>query len=52
MRNAFDIEDINLEDLIATALDDPQAVGENKVFRAINFVDSGGVPRNSRATAA
>ena len=52
MRNAFDIEDINLEDLIATALDDPQAVGENKVFRGINFVDSGGVPRNSRATAA
>ena len=47
MRNAFDIEDINLEDLIATALDDPQAVGENKVFRGINFVDSGGVPRNS-----
>ena len=41
-----------LANLIATALDDPQAVGENKVFRAINFADSGGVPRNSRATAA
>src|SRR2546421_5734257 len=39
MRRAFDIEDINLEDLIATALDDPQAVGENKVFRGINFAD-------------
>src|SRR6266436_4712763 len=39
MRKAFDIEDINLEDLIATAMDDPQAVGENKVFRGINFVD-------------
>src|SRR5262249_46890786 len=39
MRKAFDIEDINLEDLIATALDDPQAVGENKAFRGINFVD-------------
>jgi penicillin-binding protein 1A len=39
MRKAFDIEDINLEELIATALDDPQAVGENKVFRGINFVD-------------
>jgi len=39
MRKAFDIEDINLEDLIATALDDPQAVGENKVFRGINFAD-------------
>src|SRR5262245_8014388 len=39
MRKAFDIEDINLEDLIATALDDPQAVGDNKVFRGINFAD-------------
>src|SRR5262249_29539638 len=39
MRKLFDIEDINLEDLIATALDDPQAAGENKVFRGINFVD-------------
>src|SRR5260370_849556 len=39
MRKAFDIEDINLEDLIATALDDPQAVGENKGFRGINFFD-------------
>ncbi|HEY6992435.1 MAG TPA: transglycosylase domain-containing protein [Xanthobacteraceae bacterium] len=39
MRKAFDIEDINLKDLIATALDDPQAVGESKMFRGINFVD-------------
>jgi penicillin-binding protein 1A len=39
VRKAFDIEDINLEDLIATALDDPQAVDENKVFRGINFAD-------------
>jgi membrane carboxypeptidase/penicillin-binding protein len=39
MRKAFDIEDINLEDLIATALDDPQAVGENRAFRGINFAD-------------
>src|SRR5262245_34704991 len=39
MRKAFDIEDINLEDLIATALDDPQAVDENKVFRGIDFAD-------------
>src|SRR5262250_1609107 len=38
-RKAFDIEDINLEELIATALDDPQAVGDNKVFRGINFAD-------------
>src|SRR5262249_55197034 len=39
MRKAFDIEDINLDDLIATALDDPQAMGENKVFHGINFAD-------------
>ncbi len=38
MRKAFDIEDINLDDLIATALDDPQAVAsENKLFRGIDF---------------
>jgi penicillin-binding protein 1A len=40
MRKAFDIEDINLEELIATALDDPQAVAdENKAFHGINFAD-------------
>ncbi len=40
MRKAFDIEDINLEDLIATAMDDPQAVaGEHKAFHGINFAD-------------
>src|SRR6516165_8465792 len=40
MRKAFDIEDINLEELIATAMDDPQAVaGESKVFPGINFAD-------------
>ena len=39
MRKAFDIEDINIEELIATALDDPEAVGENTVFRGINFAD-------------
>src|SRR6266516_4856061 len=40
MRRAFDIEDINLEELIATAMDDPQAVaGENKAFHGINFAD-------------
>ena len=27
MRKAFDIEDINLDELIATAMDDPQAIG-------------------------
>src|SRR6266705_926721 len=40
MRKAFDIEDINLEELIATAMDDRQAVaGENKAFHGINFAD-------------
>ena len=40
MRKAFDIEDINLDDLIATAMDDPQAMtGEIKAFRGINFQD-------------
>src|ERR1700731_4169561 len=40
MRKAFDIEDINLDELIATAMDDPQAVaGESKVFRGLNFAD-------------
>jgi len=39
MRKAFDIEDINLDELIATAMDDPQAMGESKTFRGINFAD-------------
>ena len=40
MRKAFDIEDINLDELIATAMEDPQAIaGESKVFRGINFAD-------------
>ena len=40
MRKAFDIEDINLDELIATAMDDPQAMtSENKAFRGINFAD-------------
>ena len=40
MRKAFDIEDLNLDDLIATALEDPQAMSsENKAFRGINFGD-------------
>src|SRR5215510_10308895 len=38
MRKAFDIEDLNLDELISTALTDPQAVaGEIKAFRGINF---------------
>ena len=40
MRKAFDIEDINLDELLATAMEDPQAIaGESKVFRGINFAD-------------
>ncbi len=35
----FDLESINIDDLITTAMDDPQAIGENKVFRGINFAD-------------
>ena len=40
MRKAFDIEDINLDELIATAMEDPLAVaGEMTAFRGINFAD-------------
>src|SRR5213083_347352 len=40
MRKAFDIESLNLDDLIATAMDDPQAItGETKAFRGIDFRD-------------
>jgi penicillin-binding protein 1A len=39
MRKAFDIEDINLDELIATAMEDPRAIGESKAFRGISFDD-------------
>src|SRR5580658_3763413 len=40
MRQAFDIESINVDDLISTALDDPTAVGGNiKAFHGLNFAD-------------
>src|SRR6185369_10176534 len=40
MRKAFDIEDINLDELISTAMEDPQAIaGESRAFRGINFGD-------------
>jgi penicillin-binding protein 1A len=40
MRRAFDIETINLDDLISTALDDSGAFGANaKAFHGINFAD-------------
>ena len=40
IRAAFDIESLNLDDLIATAMDDPEALTSDiKVFRGINFGD-------------
>jgi penicillin-binding protein 1A len=39
MIKAFDVDNINFDELIATALDDPQAMGESKAFRGINFTD-------------
>src|SRR3984893_5072581 len=40
MIEAFQIENINLDDLIETAMDDPRAFGgEDKEFRGINFTD-------------
>jgi len=40
MKQAFDIESINLDDLIATALDDPKAAGADiKAFHGLNFTD-------------
>jgi penicillin-binding protein 1A len=40
VRKVFDIEDINLDDLIATAMNDPEAVGaEIKAFRGLKFDD-------------
>jgi membrane carboxypeptidase/penicillin-binding protein len=40
LRQAFDIESINVDDLISTALDDPTAIGANiKAFHGLNFAD-------------
>jgi penicillin-binding protein 1A len=40
MRKVFDIEDLNVDDLIATAMDDPEAITSGvAVFRGINFKD-------------
>jgi penicillin-binding protein 1A len=40
MLEAFAIENINIDDLIETAMNDPQAVsGENSAFHGINFGD-------------
>jgi 1A family penicillin-binding protein len=37
MRRAFEIEDLNLDDLVATAMDDPDA--KSAKFRGISFTD-------------
>ena len=40
MRKAFDIEDLNLDSLIDTAMEDPKSIaGEIRAFRGINFDD-------------
>src|SRR6266700_3595400 len=40
MRKVFDIEDINVDDLIAAAMEDPDAItNANAAFRGINFKD-------------
>src|ERR1700729_1501062 len=40
MRQAFDIESINLDELISTALDDPKAMGADiKALHGLNFGD-------------
>ena len=46
MRKAFDIEDINLDDLIATATDDKEALGaEIKALKGLNLGDLHGAYR-------
>src|ERR1700739_1308049 len=40
MKQAFDIESINVDELISTALDDPSAMGaDSKAFHGLNFAD-------------
>jgi penicillin-binding protein 1A len=39
MMKALAIDDINVDDLIATAMDDPQAIGSARVLRGINLDD-------------
>jgi membrane carboxypeptidase/penicillin-binding protein len=39
MLKAFELEDINIDDLIATAMDDPQAINGATPLRGINFSD-------------
>jgi hypothetical protein len=39
MVKAFELEDINIDDLIATAMEDPQAISGSKALRGIDFAD-------------
>jgi penicillin-binding protein 1A len=39
MLKVFELEDINIDDLIATAMDDPQAISGSKALRGIDFAD-------------
>jgi penicillin-binding protein 1A len=39
MVKAFELEDINIDDLIATAMEDPQAISGSKGLRGIDFAD-------------
>jgi len=39
MFKVFEIDDVNIDDLIATAMDDPQAIGGSKALRGINISD-------------
>jgi penicillin-binding protein 1A len=39
MIKAFDVEHINIDELITIAMNDPQAVAGDKVFKGINFDD-------------
>jgi membrane carboxypeptidase/penicillin-binding protein len=46
MRKAFDIEDLNLDELIATAMEDPQAVAGNaKILQGLDLRDLHGAYR-------
>lgn len=39
MLRVFDLENINFDELLTIALDDREAIGENRAFRGINFAD-------------
>src|SRR5918911_1816902 len=46
MRKAFDIEDLNLDELISTAMEDPQAIaGDTKILQGLDLRDLHGAYR-------